>query len=160
MSTETLQINRKKALDAYRGADASGKLILETLLGKDALTISITERVTTMQDVCQVTGRDYDAFMKDMNSLAPHAAGYLEICAIAEALNEGWVRDYSNSNQYKYYPWYKYQKGSSGRGLSFSGLDCGRSCTAVGPRLVFKSADLVHYAVKTFPNSFDKYFNQ
>lgn len=160
MSTETLQINRQKALDAYRGADASGKLILETLLGKDALTKKITELVTNMEEVCQVTGRDYNSFLKDLNSLEPHVAGYLEICAIAEALNEGWVPDYSNPNQYKYYPWYKYQKGSSGRGLSFDAHGYDRSSTFVGPRLVFKSADLVHYAVTTFPNSFDKYFNQ
>lgn len=159
MSTETLQISRQKALDAYSVADATGKQVLEMLLGKESLTLKITEKVRTLEDVCNVLRIQYDSFMRDLRDLPADVQGYMEVKAIAQALNEGWVPDYSDDRQKKYYPWFKYKNGSSGRGLSFSaGYD--NTYATVGPRLVFKSAALVNYAVETFPNSFDKYFNQ
>jgi hypothetical protein len=73
---------------------------------------------------------------------------------IAKVLNEGWEPSWNNSNENKYYPWFKMNSGS---GLSCSGYDFVLSYTSVGSRLVFKSAELATYAGNQFLDIYSKF---
>ncbi len=55
-----------------------------------------------------------------------------KLTIIAEALQNGWRADYTNYDQYKYYPWFKVKadkKKPSGFGLSCRVFGGWRSCT-------------------------------
>ncbi len=79
---------------------------------------------------------------------------------IAEAMNEGWVPDWSNSKEWKYYPWFKYNSGSGSSGFGLSLCDYVFVCTStlLGSRLVFKSIELAKYAGDQFKELYQEYF--
>lgn len=66
---------------------------------------------------------------KDLNAKDAQVTStfaHFQLCIIARALNEGWTPDWTDSNQYKYYPWMKYTEG-----VGFSYGDCGDVFTRV-----------------------------
>ena len=152
----TIQITPDKVKAAYEAATSEEtKKVLSALFSDQLKELDepkdIKERVKTFADACklvQVTDNqkillDYNGNDKAMIASQSH----LKISIIAKALNEGWYPDWSNSNEYKYYPWFK---ATPGGGFSF--LDYGNVDTAstVGSRLCFKSRELAEYAGKQF----------
>jgi hypothetical protein len=152
------QIKMHPLRKAYKQADAAGKALLVEACGLEALTSSVMDRVKSLRDACDETGRNYDLeFSEDRTKgETPDETAYREWKIIAEALNEGQEVDFYNSKQRKYTIWVEYQ--ASGRGLSLYGVYYADSYSAVGPRLVFVSEELAKYAFKQFPDTFNKFF--
>lgn len=76
---------------------------------------------------------------------------FYKLTIIIQALNDGWVPDYTDTDQYKYYIWTYIKadakrKGGFGFGGTFYGWSDSRS--AVGSRLCFKSRELAEWAWK------------
>jgi hypothetical protein len=74
---------------------------------------------------------------------------------IYKAINNGWVPDYTNSKQYKYYPWFKVL--SSGLDCSDSGYGYDVASTDVGVRLCTDTAVKAEYIGKTFKDLYKDY---
>ena len=72
---------------------------------------------------------------------------HYKLSVIARALNDGWKPDWTNDDEYKYYPWFDM---SSVSGLSFHDYDCDCSASNVGSRLCYKSRAIAEYAGKQF----------
>ena len=112
--------------------------------------MNITEKIKTFEDACLSLGIDPAKALPYANpevsdQIAINA--FAKITIIAKALNEGWVPDWDDSDQNKYYPWFWMEsKAAGGSGFSCSGCDYGDSYSAVGSRLVFKSSELARYA--------------
>lgn len=156
---QLLQITKDNANKAYKSTDANGKKLLEELLGKENLVPQkITDRIKTFDDVLEVLGGvpenlaillNYNGNDGDLISSQAH----LKLTLITRALNEGWTPDWSNSNEYKYVPWFK-QK--SGFGLSY--YDYGYwSASTVGSRLCFKTSELAVYAATQFADIYNDF---
>lgn len=111
--------------------------------------LSITERIKTFEDACD--DQSIDNLQLELLGLDEGATkavvAYIKLLIITKALNEDWVADLSNTNQYKYYPWFKKP---SGFGLAYLVYDGWVSYSTVGVRLAFKSAELAEYAGKQF----------
>lgn len=76
-----------------------------------------------------------------------------KLSVIADALNEGWEPDWSNSGERKYFPWFEVdadKANPSGFGFSDARYDYWDTGTIVGSRLCFKSSELALYAGKQF----------
>lgn len=149
---EILEIKKENAVKAFKGADKNGKALLENLFGKDILSPKkITDRVKTFEDAQEIVGcsdnmqilLNYNGIDKDMIA----AQSFAKLTIINKALNEDWTADWTNSNQYKYYPWFKHV---SGFGLSYGDYGTADTATPVGSRLCFKSSELAEYAAKQF----------
>jgi hypothetical protein len=85
---------------------------------------------------------------------------YFKLVIIAQALNEGWEPNWSNSDEYKYQPyfWVKADaKHPAGVGFSITGYGVWGSITGVGSRLCFKSSELAMYAGKQFAKLYQEY---
>lgn len=110
---------------------------------------AVIDRIKTFEDACDDHGIDkLQLELLGLNEGATKAVvAYIKILIITKALNEGWVADLSNTNQYKYYPWFKKP---SGFGLAFYDFVNWGSYSCVGVRLAFKSAELAEYAGKQF----------
>ena len=158
---QTIKLSDDNAKKIYPTASTDIKQILEDSFGKDFfIPKKITDRVKTFQDACDVLGIKPDnkvsvtidgAMTQDSKSIQ----AYCKLIIIARALNEGWVPDWKNSNQYKYYPWFDM---SSGSGLSFDGCDFLGSLSLVGSRLCFKSRELAIYAANQFNDIYKDFF--
>ena len=69
---------------------------------------NITELVKTFEDARKLTGRpDVPDFSNLPTDMRKHFEAQYKMIVIAEALNEGWIPDWDNYNEYKYYPWFE-----------------------------------------------------
>ncbi|WP_314060110.1 hypothetical protein [Empedobacter brevis] len=122
---------------------------------------SIIERIKTFQDAINELGEDDEdvkAYRVIENLPIPkHIIAQLQLVLIAKALNEGWTPDWSNSNQYKYYPWFDMESSSAG-GFVYDAFVVWDSYSVVGSRLCFPSRELAEYAGKQFKDIYEEYF--
>ncbi|MGB4775722.1 MAG: hypothetical protein WBP45_11145 [Daejeonella sp.] len=155
---ETLQISKENALKAYEEAGDKTKKVLSNLFGAKTFLKNATERIKSYEDACEDQGIE-PLELSDFDFLPvadrKHAFASHKLTVIIKALNEGWVPDWKNGSQYKYYGWFK-QVGS-GAGFSYDDYVYGYSVTTVGSRLCFKSRELAEYAGKQFINEYNDY---
>ncbi|MNG66043.1 hypothetical protein D3C71_344450 [compost metagenome] len=110
-------------------------------------SLPIQKRIKTFDDVLSYLGIEVNEFNDSAYNLTKDEIAYKKLKFIVQALNEGWQPDW-NSNECKYYPWFKMV--GSGAGFSFIGCVYDYSSQSVGSRLVFKSRELAEYAGQQF----------
>jgi hypothetical protein len=117
------------------------------------------EAIKTFEDAAKALGISPE--MPNLNGLPEKYRRSLladyQLTVITEALNEGWVPNWSNYNEYKYILWF--DKKGLRSGLSFYGVGHWRSGTDVGSRLCFKSAELAKYSAAQFPELWSDFMN-
>lgn len=157
----TIETPHTKIMEHYTKADAAGKKTLHNLFGDDILG-NIMDRVKTFDDACEVLGIAPSMVSVKLGGAIPQLsqdtdsiAAYFMLIIIARALNEGWTPDWSNSSEYKYYPFFNFTAG-----VGFSNADCDdwSSNSTVGSRLCFKSRELALYAGKQFETIYNQFF--
>lgn len=151
----------------------------------------ITERVKTFEDACKELGEDHklvQQFKAIQEAIAEdkEATAYFKLGIITAALNEGWEPDFTNDDEYRYYPylclWTKEELEDKdeawkddhnlqlwiGGGHSNSGATCGlasaRSALAwsyasadLSARLAHKTEELAIYSGKQFTELWANY---
>lgn len=151
----------------------------------------ITERVKTFEDACKELGEDHklvQQFKAIQEAIAEdkEATAYFKLGIITAALNEGWEPDFTNDNEYRYYPylclWTKEELENKdeewkddhnlqlwvGGGASYDGSLCGLAfaysyvawsfATAnVSARLAHKTEELAIYSGKQFTELWTNY---
>ncbi len=124
---------------------------------------NITDKVKTFEDACSVLGINPEDFKitypEKVNHHAKALAAHTKLIIIAEALNEGWVPDWSNREWDKWFPWFDFNDSSSSSGrFSFYDSDDRYSYSNCGSRLCFKSEELADYAGKQFEDLYREYY--
>ena len=182
-----IEITVENAQNAYRNASADGKELLEHLLGKEIfIPKDVKERIKTFDDARNELNRmaeggdetaaiilaDYESNACNIEN--PQTVAYMKLTIIVNALNEGWVPQFTK-DEVRYFPFYwlytkdevdamnddqrsrlLYVGGSahygSFCGLSASDADLGfsDSSAAFGARLAFKTRELALYAARQF----------
>jgi hypothetical protein len=109
----------------------------------------ITDRIRNWNDILYLSGKNEDEFLPFRNARTKHEKSQnalAKIQIISEVLNEGWIPDFTATNQYKYYPFFE-KKPSGWVCLSF---DLGFCVARAGAGMYFKSSELAEFAGKTF----------
>lgn len=153
--------------------------------------LPITERVKTFEDACKELGEDHklvQQFKAIQEAIAEdkEATAYFKLGIITAALNEGWEPDFTNYDEYRYYPylclWTKEELENKdeawkdehnlllwiGGGFSNYGANCGLALAALGPacsyananisaRLAHKTEELAIYSGKQFTELWTNY---
>jgi hypothetical protein len=112
--------------------------------------------IKTFEDACKKLGLDplsLPALTGEF--LKPIIAAY-KLMVIYKAVNDGWVPDWGNDNQNKYYPWFWVL--SSGFGFSASDFHFGYARTDVGSRLCTNTSEKARYMAEQFENEYREYF--
>ena len=155
-----ININPVDVQRVYAEADQGGKSALSKLFDTSILQQSITDRVKSYEDACKAKGLNSE-LLPDNSMLPPGMAkaltAYAKLFIIAEAINEGWTPDYSDTDLPKYFPYFEVeateeQKG--GIGFSFYGYDYGYALSNTGSRLCFPDRDKALYFGETFADLF------
>ena len=124
-------------------------------------TQSIMERVKTFEDALALadeqTKEEYLKSVEGYNTKDEIA--YKKLKLITKVVNEGWVADYTDPGQCKYYLW-----GGALRAGALAGLLCalcvrasGGSSVNVGSRLNFKSREIAEYVGNQFLDLWNEY---
>jgi hypothetical protein len=119
---------------------------------------NVTKRVKTYNDACAVLGIEPEAedvlmklgFTKD-------EIAYRKLRTIAEALNEGWKPDWSNTDQYKYWPWFVYSGAAAGFVCTYTHSAASYTATHFGSLLCFKTRELATYAGTQFIDTYNDF---
>ncbi|MFV5697782.1 hypothetical protein ACM55H_05385 [Flavobacterium sp. ZT3R17] len=146
---ETLQIDKANALKAHEEASIKGKSLLENLFGKKVFLKDVKDRIKNFDDVLAENGISREDFETSCKGLEPDEIAYRMAKLVCIAFNEGWLPDWTNSNEYKYAPYFR-MGSSSGVGFSYHDYDVWAASSGVGSRLCFKSSDLASHAGKLF----------
>lgn len=143
MKTKKTKMSLDIATKMYNGTDQQLKEF--ALLNFPELGAKITDKVKTYSDACKLLNIAEENFHAGETK---DEIAYKKLKVIARALNEGWQPNWTDTNESKYYPWFK--RSSSGSGFSYHVYDFDRTLTHVGSRLVFSSRELATYAGQQF----------
>ncbi len=147
-----------KILEAYRISDANGRKVLELTFGSETFSslkpLSL-DSITSFSDICKLSGTTEKDFKALYGSLPVDEYAYRQLKLLTSVLNAGWTPNYSDSNEPKYYPYFKW----NGSGFGFAGTyyDCADTATSCGSRLCFKERKTAEFAGKTFIDIYNAY---
>lgn len=117
--------------------------------------IPVTERIKTYEDACREL--DIPLAPERCKGMTKDELAYYSLKVIAKALNEGWEPDWTNSNEYKYWPWFVYNQHSAGFGCVYANYTATTKTTYIGSQLCFKTRELAEYAGNTFEGLYNDF---
>lgn len=126
------------------------------LCQKHEVDHNLIPEITSFEQACKVLGLSPSNLPKVGNLPVRHRKRIIadfKLTIIAEALKGGWVANYSDTSQAKYYALFRVnadQKRPSGFGLSFGDFDYWFTYSRVGVRLVFPTWAMAEYFGKQF----------
>lgn len=119
-------------------------------------------KITTIEEAFKAKGLDPNN-LPDVSMLPVELRDYIvaqyQLTIVVKALNEGWEPDWSNEDQWKYYPWFNVEKNAdkpSGFGLSYFVFGVWSAGTGVGSRLCFANWETAKYAADTFTELYER----
>ena len=135
-----------KTIIQINGKDVEITLTKEQVakINKDNRTIQ--EKIQTPEDALKELGEsDEDVIqyrkLQSIYGLAEYILNHQLAIIIIKALNEGWIGDWGNSNEYKYFIWWNMDK----KALSYDRCDYWGSYSLTSARLCLKNKELCKY---------------
>jgi hypothetical protein len=122
----------------------------------------VNERINSFEKACEYLCPENDAggwiAMKVYNKYYDAIQAIYELIIIAEAWNkaDNFVPDFSDTNQYKYYPWFVYHGAHAGFACVNAHNTDSRAGTYIGSRLCFKTRERANQ----FGNQFIDLWNE
>lgn len=149
-----LTLQKTTAKKIYPDSPEWFKEVLEENFGKELFKKRSFEDIKTLDDAADETGHS-KAYLKMQDPESTDEWAYRMLKMVVKAINQGWVPDWSNKNQYKWWPYFNLSSGS-GFSHSDSTYDC--TYTSVGSRLCFESEAKSSYAAKQFNELYKQFF--
>ena len=155
---EKIELEESLILQGYSEADSKQKKLLEKYF-TISVPKNIMERVKNFDDVLKIAGKTEEDILpwknpKTKQQISQNA--FAKIQLISEVLNEGWIPNFNNSSEYKYYPWFEKKSPPCGSWclgyVSFysSGGGLGFGCS-------YKTEQLAKFAANTFIKEYIDY---
>lgn len=133
-----LKLKLSRAIETYKTSNESNKQFLINLYGEEHFITDVKDRLKGYSSACVILNRkelaiDHFAFLGSSQAKKQFARHKIQTCI--EAINEGWIPNYDNTNEAKYEIWmYGKNTGFS----SWVGYDSGAS---VGSDLVLQTRE-------------------
>lgn len=140
-----LKISEKTAKEIFPKSPKWFQEILIESFGEDFFTKKNFRDIKTFKDACIELDICDSKVFTDKDS--DDEIAYKKLKVITKAINQGWVPDWDNTNQRKWWPWFRL---ASGFGFSASTYDYDYAAAFVGSRLCFESEEKSDYAASQF----------
>lgn len=151
---KTLKINIPEGFEIDKFDLSTGEVTFKPVKKEiDVFSLKTWEDVL---DYIPIDDPDYEDLI-DLQTLFTdnhHLINYQKAIIICKVLNQGWVPDWSNPDEHKYFPWFK-MEGSSG--FRFHDYDSWITRSHVGSRLACKSADIGNHIGEHFSDIWEKF---
>lgn len=147
----------ESAKKEYAAANAEGKKLLEKIFGKEAFETS-TDWLKLWEKFCKENNLHVKLPFEDAaDAIQESTNAHFMLQHIVPIRNKGWVPDWDNSHEYKYWPYFEMR---SGFAFSRSLCDGWRTDSCVGSRLCYSSDKLCRETVNEFLPIYKKYMNK
>ena len=181
---EILNIEKEKAINAYRVGSDEQKQVLELLFGVETLKPkTVMDRVKTFEDALKEL-KPFHPLVKEYKALrkadvTSNLIAYSKLCIVTAALNEGWTPKFIKGEK-RYSPCFflytdkeirnmsKEEKSSvvyqscdyasGGVSSAYAVYDSAHVYASVGSRLCFKSSERAEQFGKQFADLYNKVF--
>jgi len=155
---EKLKLSQQDAIKFYPSCSEFEKKFLEQTFGSEIFNVKITDKIKTFQDACNsLPCNDFELFkynkLVDMG-INDHTLAHQQLIIITKVLNEGWTPNWNDTNEPKYYPYFRVL--SSGLGFDDAFCSFVYAYSTVGSRLCFKNRELATYVGKQFVKIYEK----
>jgi len=118
--------------------------------------------IKSFEDACANQGLDAAKVLPDFSMFPERDRKAMEAHAkliiINKALNGDWVPDWTDDDQWKYFPWFYMDDEDSGSRFSYYDCVYDDSCSVVGSRLCYRNREVAEYAGKQFEDLYREYF--
>jgi len=148
-----LTLQKSTAKKIYPESPDWFKKVLEENFGTDLFKKRTFEDIKTFEDACEELGIDPETVTHKNDT--PDEVAYKKLKIVIRAINQGWVPDWNDKSQYKWWPYFNL---SSGSGFSFSHSYYYCELTSVGSRLCFESEAKSNYAATQFNELYKQFF--
>ena len=180
---ETLNIDKEKAINAYKQGSEEQKKVLEKVFGVETFkSKTIKDRIKTFDDALKELGKDHPLVKEynviNNNKTTYNTKLYSQLCVITAALNEGWYPKFIKGEK-RYFPCFflytdneirnmseeektslvyrtLYNSNETG-GVSLAFTNCDTTTVRFGSWLAFKTSELAEYAGKQFADLYVDY---
>jgi len=129
------------------------KKVLIDEFGEKTFVKNYTD-IKTLEDAREATGHG-KGYIKMSDEESQDEWAYRMLKMVVKAINQGWTPDWSNTNQAKWYPYFRVLP--SGSGFSHSITNYYYGSTDAGSRLCFESSDKAKYAAEQFADLYTQY---
>ena len=149
----------KATKEAERLAEKLGVQTTVLKAVKKVFHKDITKRVKSFADACRIMGIDpveTDEMLTKLGFTKDEIA-YRKLKVVAAALNEGWQPDWTNTNEYKYWPWFVYDRNTAGFACAHTNYTASYTSAGIGSRLCFKTSALARYAGEHFADLYNDF---
>ncbi|MCL4483871.1 MAG: hypothetical protein M1445_14880 [Bacteroidetes bacterium] len=117
----------------------------------------IVEMIKTVEDAERLCGKD-EKLNLNLTDTDKSVEAYKKLRFVIRQLNQGWVPDWSNLSQRKWFNWFYFSTGVYCRfSYSYSYNDAASATARAGSRLCFKSRALAEYAAVQFKSLYEDY---
>ncbi len=119
--------------------------------------------IKSLQDACKHQGIDHDKIVADLQGLLSYPEdlrgnmiGNALMLIVAKSINQldnNYVPNWNDHNEWKYWPWFKIQASNqipSGFGFSDTSYASTYARAYCGSRLCFRTSEIALYVAKTF----------
>ena len=124
-------------------------------------TLSIMDRIKTFEDALALADeKTREEYLKSVEGFnTPDEIAYKKLKLITKVVNEGWVADYKNPLQHKYFlcGGTLYNGALAGLLCAYCDFSSGASYVTVGSRLNFKSREIAEYMGRQFVDLWNDY---
>ena len=123
------------------------------------------DKINTIEDIINILGNNdidvihYNNLISDVNTKKYDIAEYA-IILIAKVYNEGWVPDWSNSNESKWYNSFRWNPSTSRFVFADTLYGAWVAVAGGGSRLCFREESLAAFAAKRFPQIYNDYYTK
>ncbi len=181
---ETLNIDKEKAINAYKQGSEEQKKVLEKVFGVETFkSKTIKDRIKTFDDALKELGKDHPLVKEynviNNNKTTYNTKLYSQLCVITAALNEGWRPKFVEGEN-RYFPYFRLYSSeeisqmskeeksrvvyrSDSNASAYGGVSYAYAyndsvyVANVGSRLAFKTEELAEYAGKQFTKLYAEY---
>ena len=147
-----MEFTKQEAKRIYPEAPQWLREKLEQEFGADYFQTESYEEIKNFEDACAKL--DIDPLSVTNEADALDEAAYKKLKVIVKAINAGWEPNWNNTDQRKWWPWFRM---SSGFGFSYSNYGYRLTITGVGSRLCFQSEEKSNYAANQFLNLYEEF---
>lgn len=120
---------------------------------------TISQKVTSYESACKllkVNPKTLPVVKNLPANIGKSIIAFYKLTIIAKALNGGWVADFTNANQYKYYPYFEYKNNI----FSYYFWHSSYCNVDVSVHLLYKDSETAIYAGNQFKKLYNDYLKQ
>lgn len=184
---EILNIDKEKAINAYKQGSEEQKKVLEKVFGVETFKPkTIKDRIKTFDDALKELGKGHPLVKEynviNNNKTTYNTKLYSQLCVITAALNEGWRPKFVEGEK-RYFPYFRLYSSeeisqmskeeksrvvyrsdndasaNGGVSYAYANSDSAGVYAGIGSRLAFKTNELAKYAGKQFGKLYANYLD-